>query len=158
MKIRKALTTLLLLISVIQVVAQEEKPLPKHHEDHYHFSAFAGFSTDFQSNTGYKLGIEYEYRINETIGAGGTFDFTGKDFKIFSLSAGLTTYPFKFPLILSFGVGAKHKDEKWKPFVRGIVNYDFHIGAISLGPMVMYDIYFSSPDIFSPGVTVGFGL
>jgi hypothetical protein len=158
MKIQTALTALILLISAFPVAGQEQKPLPKHHEDHYHLSMFAGFSTDFQDNTGYKLGIEYEYRINKTFGAGGTFDFTGKDFKILSLSAGVTTYPFEFPLILSFGVGAKYKDEKWKPFIRGIINYDFHIGAISLGPMIMYDIYFSTPDILSPGITIGFGL
>jgi hypothetical protein len=139
------------------VAASVELQLPKHHEDHYHLSMFAGFSTDFKDNTGYKLGIEYEYRLNQKLGAGGTFDFTGKDFRIFSFSAGVTTYPFQFPLILAAGIGAKNKDKKWKPFLRGIANYDFHVDPFSISPMVMYDVYFSSKDIISIGLTFGIG-
>jgi len=146
----------IILTTVLLCSAQDKAALSKHHKDHYHLSMFAGYSTDMAGHSGYKLGLDYEYRLNKNLGIGGTFDFTGKDFRIFSLSFGLSTYPFNYPLILSFGVGAKNKDNKWKPFLRGIIAYDFHFGKISLGPVVMYDIYFSSNDILSPGI--GFGI
>jgi hypothetical protein len=42
-----------------------------------------------------------------------------------------------------------------KPFLRGVAIYDFHIGKFSLGPIVMYDVYFDNKNIISPGVTFG---
>jgi len=72
----KSITTLLIfLIAIPPGNAQNQKKLPKHHEDHYHLSVFIGYSTDMDKKTGYKLGIEYEYRLNKKLGVGGTFDF-----------------------------------------------------------------------------------
>jgi hypothetical protein len=154
----RILNILLLVLLTASILQAQDKKKPKHLEDHYHLSLFAGFSTDLKGNAGYKLGIEYEYRLNKRMGVGGTFDFTGKDFKIFSFSVGADFYLFKFPLILGAGLGAKNQGSKWKPFVRGIAVYDFHIGKISLGPIVMYDIYFDNKDIISPGITFGISL
>jgi hypothetical protein len=137
--------------------AQETKE-PKHLEDHYHLSLFVGYSMDLKGQTGPKLGIEYENRVSKKLGVGGTFDFTGNDFEIFSFSVGGAFYLFKFPLILGAGLGAKYSHIKWKPFVRTLASYDFHIGQFSLGPMLMYDFYFDTKDIISPGVTFGIGL
>ena len=36
--------------------------------------------------------------------------------------------------------------------------YAFHIGQFSLGPMLMYDIYFDDKNIISPGITFGISL
>jgi hypothetical protein len=126
---------LLLFILTTSILQAQEKKQPKQLEDHYHLSLFAGFSTDLKGNAGYKLGIEYEYRLNKRMGVGGTFDFTGKDFKIFSFSVGADFYLFKFPLILGAAIGAKNSHSKWKPFVRGIAVYDFHFGQFSFGPI-----------------------
>ena len=137
--------------------AQEEKP--KHKEEHYHLSAFAGYTTDYKGRTGYKLGVEYEGRINEWLGVGGTFDFTGADFDIFAFSVGFDVYPFKFPLIPAFAFGWKNPGGTvWKPFFRGMAVYDFHVRNLSIGPMIMYDWFFDSKDIMSYGVTVGYSL
>ena len=111
---------------------------------------------DLKGKSGPKLGIEYEYRLNKKMGLGGTFDFTGNDFEIFSFSLGADFYLFKFPLILGAGFGLKNQDSNWKTFVRGIAIYDFHIGQFSLGPIVMYDIYFDNKNIISPGVSLGY--
>ena len=125
---------------------------------HYHLSAFAGFTTDYKGRQGYKLGIEYEYRLTDLLGLGGTFDFTGNDFNIFALSVGTTFYPFKFPLIPVIGVGAKSYDKKWDPFLRTMLAYEFHLNSISIGPLVMYDLFPNQKDIMSYGVTVGISL
>lgn len=151
------LTFLFLLLTASYLQAQGIKKA-KHLEDHYHLSVFAGFSTDLKGNTGHKLGIEYEYRVNKRVGVGGTFDFTGNDFEIFSFSVGADFYLFKFPLILGAGFGLKSVGSKWKPFIRTLATYDFHIGQFSLGPMLMYDIYFENKDIISPGITFGISL
>ncbi len=157
MLLRMSYILLLVLLSACILHSQNKKK-PKHLEDHYHLSMFAGYSMDLNGKTGPKLGIEYEYRVNERMGVGGTFDFTGNDFEIFSFSVAADFYLFKFPLILGAGIGAKNQGSKWKPFVRGIATYDFHIGEFSLGPMIMYDIYFDNKIIISPGVTFGISL
>jgi len=155
LRILNILLIVLLTASILQ--AQEKKKL-KHLEDHYHLSMFVGYSMDLKGKTGPKLGIEYEYRVNKSMGIGGTFDFTGNDFEIFSFSVAADFYLFKFPLILGAGFGAKNQGSKWKPFIRTLATYDFHIGQFSLGPMIMYDIYFDNKDIISPGVTFGISL
>lgn len=137
---------------------QETESKPKHQEEHYHISTFAGYSTDNHGKTGYKLGLEYEYRVSDKFGLGGTFDFTGKDFEIFSFSIGSTFYPFRFPLIPVAAVGFKNSKGDWKPFLRGILVYDFHAGNFSLGPMLMWDIYNEEKNILSYGLTIGYSL
>ena len=64
-----------------QVKCQEEKP--DHHANHYHLSGFAGYTVDYKDRIGYKLGIEYEYRISDYVGIGGSFDYTGANFEIY---------------------------------------------------------------------------
>ena len=140
--------------------AQEstDPPHQEEEEHHHHVSGFAGFTTDHKGKNGYKLGLEYEYRLTEMVGLGGTLDFTGNDFRIFSFSVGSTFYPFSFPLIPAVAVGAKHSNDKWDIFFRTMLIYDFHIDNISIGPMVMWDIYPGEKDIFSYGVTAGFSI
>ena len=131
----------------------------KHHEDHYHLSVFSGYTTNYKGKEGYKLGIEYEWRLKEWIGLGGTFDYTGADFEIFAFSVGASFYPFEFPLILAAGVGLKNYDKSnWKEFFRLLTVYDFHIGNFSLGPMIMYDFFPQRKDIMSYGLTFGISL
>lgn len=139
-------------------IGQEAESKPSHHENHYHLSAFAGFTTNYKGKLGYKLGLEYEYRLSELVGIGGTFDFTGADFNIFALSVGADFYPFKFPLAPGILVGAKSYDKEWDPFVRLMVTYDVHLGDFSLGPLIMYDFFPNQKDIMSYGVTVGYSL
>ena len=145
-------------IPLISVLGQEHEMEDTHSEDHYHLSAFAGFTTNYKGKQGYKLGVEYEYRLTELIGVGGTFDFTGRDFDIFAFSVGTVFYPFDIPLIPAFGVGAKNYEGKWDPFVRAMLAYDFHLDNFSLGPMVMYDFFPNQKDIMSYGITVGYSL
>ena len=125
---------------------------------HHHLSSFAGFTTNYKGKQGYKLGIEYEYRLTELIGLGGTFDFTGNDFEIFAFSAGTTFYPFSFPLIPGIGAGAKRYEGKWDPFARLLLAYDFHLNKITLSPVLMYDLFPNQKDIMSYGIAVGFEL
>ena len=156
LKIRFALLSLsVLLFSSIGLQGQ------KTHDseiDHYHLSAFGGFTTNYKGKQGYKIGIEYEYRLSDLMGLGGTFDFTGRDFSIFAFSVGTTFYPFKFPLIPAIGIGAKSYDGDWNAFLRGILTYNFHLDKVSLGPMIMYDAFPNQKDIMSYGITVGFSL
>lgn len=128
--------------------------------DHpHHISIFGGYSSDFKKDNGFKLGLEYEYRLSRLFGIGGMLDFTGADFEIFAISAGADIYPVKdVPLFLGAGFGAKNeKADKWKPFFRTIAGYNFHVGKFSLGPVVMYDIYNARKNVISFGVAFGLG-
>lgn len=150
------LISLLFFFGISQLHGQEEGHSKA--EEHYHISAFSGFTTNYKGKQGYKIGIEYEYRFSDLYGLGGTFDFTGADFDIFAFSLGSAFYPFKFPLIPVLGVGAKRYEGKWNPFVRTMLTYDFHLDNWSVGPMVMYDFFPDEKDIMSYGITVGFSL
>ena len=157
--LKKLVLITVLLTAVLTMNAQETKEKGKHHEDHYHLSGFAGYTSDYKGRVGYKLGLEYEWRISDPVGIGGTFDFTGADFRIFAFSVGTTLYPFKkIPLVFGAGVGAKNDHKKWKEFFRFLVVYDFHLNNFTIGPMYMWDLFPGQKDIFSLGVTVGFSL
>lgn len=149
---------LILFVPSVEVIAQNAETKPKHHEEHYHLSAFAGFTTDYKGKQGYKLGLEYEYRLSDIAGIGGTFDFTGSDFSIFALSIGGVGYFFDFPMVLGAGIGAKSYEKKWDPFARLMATYDFHVGELSLGPMIMYDLFPNHKDIMSYGIAIGYSL
>ena len=85
-------------------------------------------------------------------------DFTGADFDIFALSAGVTFYPFNhIPLVLGAGLGSKYKNEHWKYYYRSVVAYDFHVGKFTLGPVIIHDFFPSSKDITSFGLGFGIG-
>ena len=125
---------------------------------HHHISVFGGYSSDLSGKGGYKLGIEYEYKVSKIVGLGGTFDFTGADFSIFSYSVGADFYLFDFPLVLGVAGGAKNHHRKWDPFFRALAIYDFHVGNFSIGPLLMYDVYSGDKNIISFGASVGISL
>ena len=147
----------LLAVSISRSQTHDSEDKPKHLDEHYHLSVMAGYSTDFKKSNGYKIGLEYEYRVGDRAGLAGTFDFTGADFEIFAFSIGASFYPFKFPVILALAGGAKHQFSKWDPFVRTVVIYDFHVGHNSIGPMVIYDI-FEGKNVMTIGVAFGISL
>ena len=151
----KTLAILYLILLVVIGVNAQDKPV--HHANHYHLSAFTGYTTDYAGRRGYKVGIEYEYRLSDLFGLGGTFDFTGADYEIFSFSVGTSIYPFQFPLIFGVGFGAKRSGDQWKEFTRALILYDLHFDNFSIGPMVMYDFFPERKNITSYGITVGFG-
>ncbi len=150
------LSLLLVMLVTVSLYSQQHKQEDR--VNHYHLSAFAGFTTNYKGKQGYKLGIEYEYRLTDVIGLGGTFDFTGNDFNIFAFSVGADFYLFDFSLIPAIGVGAKSYDSKWDPFLRTMLAYDFHLNSISIGPMVMYDLFPKQKNIMSYGVSLGISL
>jgi len=148
-----------LLLFILFVIHSQLKAGGDDHNAHpHHLSIFTGYSSDFKNHHGYKLGIEYEYKINSWMGVGGMMDFTGADFEIFAISAGVDFSPIrKVPFFVGTALGAKNeKKDKWKPFVRGVAGYDFHIGKFSLGPVVMHDFYNARKNILSVGI--GFGI
>ncbi len=144
------------LLSIQMTSGQDSKP--SHHSEHYHLSAFVGFTTDYKGQDGYKIGLEYEYRLSDLIGIGGTFDFTGADFNIFAFSVGADFYVFPFPLYPAVALGAKNYEGKWDPFARVMAVYEFHLDKVSIGPMIMYDFFPNQKDIMSYGIAVGYSL
>lgn len=138
---------------------KEIKPAGKHHEEHYHLSVFSGYTFDQNNKQGYKIGVEYEHRLTEYVGIGGAFDFTGADYENYAISMGGTSYPFKqVPFIIGVSIGAKNAHSKWKGFLRTQVTYNFHYKEISIGPMLMYDVFSEQLNMMSLGLTLGISL
>lgn len=124
-----------------------------------HISAFVGVTVDYHDNFGYKLGLEYEYRLNRRWGLASSIDFVGADFEIIALSAGGVLYPFNnIPFAAALAVGGKYKNEEWHGYVRGLLAYDFHLGKVSLSPTIIHDFFPESKDITSFGLQVGVSL
>ncbi len=95
------------------------------HQEKNHISVFPAYTVNYKGKEGVKFGLEYERRINDVIGVGGTFDFTGKDYDNYAVSAGVTFKPFKFGLIGAVGLGAKSYFDKelgraWKTLYSNI--------------------------------------
>ena len=125
-----------------------------------HISVFAGYTINNYGKRGYKLGVEYGRRFSKHFGVGGAFDFTGKDYENYALSAGLTYKPFPFDLFLAFGPGIKSYSTKYyepavKPFFRSIITYEVHLSHFSIAPMVMFDIISKRNNMTSFGVSFG---
>jgi hypothetical protein len=151
---RKILISLVCLIYTSSMMADGD---PTEHP--HHISIFGGYSSDFKNDNGFKLGLEYEYRLSHLFGIGGMLDFTGADFEIFAISAGADVFPIKdVSFFLGVAAGAKNeKADKWKPFFRTVTGYDFHVGKFSLGPVVMYDVYNARKNVISFGLGFGIG-
>jgi len=155
---------LLLILSVLPFVSfasSEGKGDDPHHSplDHRnHFALFGGYSLDMHNRVGPKIGLEYVRRMTNLIALRGALDYTGKDFKDYSLSATVDFSPFKeVPLSMGAGLGAKHYHEEWNPFGRILVSYDFDIGQFSLSPLIIYDIYDQKNYLtFGLGFGIGF--
>ena len=102
----------------IYCVSWSQETSDDHHHDTHevhtgsHLSGFVGYTVDYKDKTGYKVGLEYEYRLNKRWGLATAIDFVGADFEIIALSAGGVLYPFdKLPFALALALGAKHKHE-----------------------------------------------
>ena len=152
--VRVIILTLCFLCTATVLLAADEDG----HDWHpHHVSLFAGYSSDLQGRIGFKLGLEYVYRTGEWFSLRGAADFTGKDFGELSLSAGGDIWPIRgVPFYIGAGFGAKHVGDQWKPFMRLLAGEDFHVGVVTLSPLLMYDIYYKK-NYLTFGVGIGYG-
>ena len=90
------------------------------------------------SETSWALGVDYGYNFNEQWGAGIGADFTIGDHKRAALFAGGISYS----LLGGLKLGAA---------------YEFHVGSLSIGPIVFLDFVGETKTNLTFGLTVGTG-
>jgi hypothetical protein len=137
------------------------------HEFHqHHVGVVAGGMTPLSetSQTSLALGVDYTYRFNERWGAGIGADATFGDHKRAAVFAGGATYNLTPALKIGTGPGIELV-EKDQPsggtknssyFVWWIgTGYEFHVGSLSIGPILILDFVGETKTNLTYGITVG---
>ncbi len=153
-----------------RAAAQESHPddHPGEHFHQNHVALMAGGMTPLsaKSETSFALGADYIRRLNPTWGIGIGADFTFGDHKRSSLFVAGATFNPVPSLRLGTGPGFELVDKDmpgggtstkayfvW--FVSAI--YEFHVGSLSIGPLVALDFVGETKTNLTYGLSVGTG-
>ena len=130
------------------------------HADHRHHLAVAGgvaYKAE-KPKSAWFLGLDYEYRLNPTLGLGAYYEETLGDFDLQALGVMLFVHPTDG---LKLGVGAaverKFGENKRKALIRLKAAYDFHAGSVTWGPMAAWDLIEDQSNVVYVGIGIGFG-
>ncbi len=139
-----------------------------HQFDRHHVAAMVGGMTPLSetSETSWALGVDYGYNFNERWGAGIGADFTIGDHKRAALFAGGISYSLLGGLKLGTGPGVEivekdqpsggTKNSSYFVWWFGAA-YEFHVGSLSIGPIVFLDFVGETKTNLTYGLTVGTG-
>ena len=162
---------LVLLILAAGPAAAQDHQEDAHGDEHFHknhVAAMAGGMTPLsaKSATSFALGADYVRRLNPTWGIGIGADFTFGDHKRSSLFVAGATFNPVPSLRLGTGPGFELVDKDmpgggtstkayfvW--FVSAI--YEFHVGSLSIGPLVALDFVGETKTNLTYGLSVGTG-
>ena len=156
---------------IARPVTAQAGPSTDHGEDHVHrnhVAVLAGGMTPLsaKSETSFALGIDYVRSLGEAWGIGVGADFTFGDHKRAALFAvGATFRPVP---ALRFGTGPgfelveKQKSDghidKHAYFVWFVsAYYEFHVGSVAIGPLVILDFVGETKTNLTYGISVGTG-
>ena len=149
-----------------------------HGDDHAkknHLAVFLGGTTNFDHHSSdFSVGLDYEYRLNKWLGLGlmGEAVFAESE----ELIAGIPLFfhPAKGLKVVIAPMGViteEHIDSHEDPHssetpqephkevhlgVRLGVAYDFHLGVLSVGPAINYDISNTSALVYGINIGIGF--
>ena len=148
-----------------QHLNEDHNPEAHNHFSKHHIALFIGATTNFShESTSYTIGLDYEYRFSKFLGLGLFGEYIVSEPE--EILAGLAVYahPFKGAKLLAapllvFSEGlhdTEHEPGKAANFAfRIAAGYDFHIGNLSIGPVVNFDI--GATKAISYGLSIGFG-
>lgn len=149
----------------------------KHHHKKHHIVVFDGATTNFSHHsTGYSLGIDYEYHLNDWIGVGAIGEYIFDNDGEFVAGLPVFFHPVKgLKLIVApLGINAaahtsddtqksgtsisasEPAEKSWHFGARLGAGYDFHINNFSIGPTVAYDITNTQAMIYGISLGIGF--
>jgi hypothetical protein len=147
---------------------KEDKPHNEGHENlKHHIALFNGATTNLDhSSTNYSLGLEYEFKLNSLIGLGLMGEYVAVEkgelvggipvfihiTKAFTLTGS--------PVLINYekhheGSQTDSERETHIAFRTGI-SYSFHMGALSLSPIVNYEIGETQSLVYGINIGIGF--
>lgn len=130
------------------------------HDDHRHHLAVAlgGAFKNEAPKSALFVGVDYEYRINPTWGVGGYYEETIGDFDLQALGLLVYVHPTDgLKLAVGLAVERKFGTTKDKALVRLMAAYDWHVGQVTMGPMVAWDLIEDQTNVVYAGFGLGFG-
>ena len=150
---------LLVVFVLVPYGVQAEEATHREHsselEHHQHVAVFVG-NTQYGSDNGFSMGVEYEYKISKVLGIGGLAEYAGGDFDSWVIAAPLYLRPYKGLLfLLAPGLEFEHSEEKF--LFRAGIGYIFEIdGMWSITPQFNVD-FVDSEEKFVYGIAFGRG-
>jgi hypothetical protein len=131
------------------VMAQEtegEDAVEWAEEGRHELGLFLGV-TDKKGDTGFSVGLDYEYRLSEMFGIGGFLEYTGSDFRDGIVGVPFYVHPWKeLKLVAAPGVEIEAEDGSESFLVRVGAEYGFGIGrGFEIAPALYLD--FTSEDV-----------
>ena len=142
----------LIATNVLSAEMHEEE---SHHHKH-HVAVFFGNTHDYHSEDAFTVGLDYEYRLTDLIGAGALIDYAGGDIESTVVGGGLFFHPWR-DLRLLGAIGNEHHSGDDEFLVRLGVMYDFFINDWSISPTVDVDLLGSGHQNWVYGIALGRG-
>ena len=131
-----------------------------HRNDHpHHLSVFVG-ETEFEGDkdkSGFTLGIDYEYRVNDLIGLGTVAEYAYGDIDALTVLA-VADIHITHRFIIQTGPGYEwvdnnSKDNSWVYRVGAL--YEFNLGRFTVSPQAHWDFHDATDDALVLGLAVG---
>jgi hypothetical protein len=117
-----------------------------HHAHRNHLALFTGATTNFEhESTDFTIGVDYEYRVNDTFGIGLLGEIVYAEHKETIVGVPffihMKSSPLKFVLAPGVIMGEDHHHHKFEKFLfRGGLGYDIHMGDYAITPTVNADV------------------
>lgn len=127
-----------------------------HHGHKHHVAIFVGGTHDYQGENAFTMGLDYEYRLTDLLGAGALIDYAGGDIESAVVGGGLFFHPWQ-DLRLLTAVGKEFHNGHDEFLIRLGTMYDFHLENWTLSPTVNADILGSGHLNVIYGIALGHG-
>ncbi len=103
--------------------------------------------TDKKSDTGFSMGLDYEYRLSRMFGIGGLLEYTGSDFRDGIVAVPFYVHPWKeLKLVAAPGIEIEAEDGSEEFLVRVGAEYGFDVRrGFEIAPAFYLD--FTSEDV-----------
>ena len=152
----KVLPVLVVLVSLLAVSPSFAQHADAAHGHKHHISIFFGNTHDYHGEDAFTVGLDYEYRLTELLGVGALIDRAGGD--ILTTVAGAAVFVHPCENARLFGVAAnEHHHGEDEFIVRLGVNYDIHVSAWTVSPVVEVDFLEHGENwIYGLGIGRGF--
>ena len=120
--------------------AEEAHAKDDHHAFHkHHVGVFFGGTHDYQDENAVTVGLDYEYRFTELLGAMVFMDYAGGDIDSVVAGGGLFFHPWRdLRLLTAVGKEVHHGHSEFVARLGGL--YDFHFDNWTLSPTLMFDV------------------
>lgn len=130
-----------------------------HHEDghhsKWHVAVFNGATTNFDySHTDYTIGADVEYRFHDKFGLGLGIEHIAASHPETVVAIPLFFHPYKGLKLIAAPIAVNYSGNTHYGARLG-AGYDFHVGKLSVGPLVALDMTNTTAVVY--GVSIGMG-